>query len=66
MNIRYIVFFEYEDIVYEGITHVSYVKCTSLGNVEDEIERLRSKYEIIQLKVFPMSSALTKYNIGRL
>lgn len=66
MNIKYIVFFEYEDIVYKGIIHISYAKCASLGDVSLEIDRLKSIYEITWLRVFPVYSVLTKYSMGRL
>lgn len=65
MRAKYIIVFRYEDNIYQGLSHVSYVKCESLRVVEAEIERLRDKYEIEWLRVFPMSSILSKYSIGR-
>ncbi len=65
MSAKYIIVFRYEDNIYQGLSHVSYAKCESLGVVEAEIERLRDKYEIEWLRVFPMSSVLSKYSIGR-
>lgn len=56
---KYIVIYQYED---DGwYTNIGYDICSSLGDVESRIERLKSKYEISWLKVFPMSSELTQY-----
>ena len=59
---KYIIIFRYSDDVF--YTNVSYCFCESLGDVENCIERLKGKYEIQWLKVFPLSSELTKYSIN--
>ncbi len=60
-NIKYIIIFGYSD---DGLyINISYNLCKSLDDVENSITRLKSKYEIKWLKVFPMSSELTQYGI---
>ena len=58
---KYIIIYRYSDDVF--YINVSYSLCESLGDVENCIARLKSKYEIQWLKVLPLSSELTKYRI---
>lgn len=58
-NIKYIIIFGYLN----EYINISYNLCESLDGVENSIARLKSKYEIQWLKVFPLSSELTKFGI---
>lgn len=59
---KYIIIYRYSDDVF--YINVSYSICESLGDVENCIARLKGKYEIQWLKVFPLSSELTEYRIN--
>ena len=58
---KYIIIFQYH---IEGIyLDISFVPCASLTEVEKELERIKSKYRIASLMVFPISSMLTQYQV---
>lgn len=59
---KYIIIFRYSDDIF--YVNISYVFCESLDSVENNIKRLKNKYEIVWLKVFPLSSELTKYSLN--
>lgn len=59
---KYIIIFQYSDDIW--YVNISYNICESLGDVENTINRLKEKREIQWLKVFPLSSELTKYSIN--
>lgn len=59
---KYIIVYRYSyDIFY---VNDSYELCESLDDVKNIIKRLKKKYEIIWLKVLPISSELTEHSLN--
>ena len=58
---KYIIIYRYSDDVF--YVNISYECCESLDDVETTINCLKEKREIQWLKVFPLSSELTKYSL---